>query len=239
MKIIFAPAKEIKLTNELPKSSTDSPTTQTIIQTLKSQTAAEIKSLYKISDKQVDQVKKYNQSLDDSSGYQALDMYNGLAYRQISVETEAQNTYLNNHLSILSALYGPIRPNTIIRPYRLDFNTPLKINGKNLRKLWGESFNDCFEKGETILNLSSHEFSSMLDQSRYNWIDVTFYEYDPSKTNGLKKHATISKKGRGQMVNFLAQQQMTDLKDIRYFDYNQYQYVDELSSEHKYVFVQK
>lgn len=240
MKIIFAPAKETTLANVFPKQLADSPTTQAIIQNLQNLTEAEVKALYKISDKQVDQVKNHIQTLDKAEGYPALSMYNGLAYRQISVDTEdsVQTTYLDKHLRILSALYGPIKPSAIIRPYRLDFNTPIKINGQNLRKLWGKSFNDSFEKGETILNLASQEFSIMLDQNRYYWIDFDFYEYDSSKTSHLKKHATISKKGRGKMVDFLAKNQISSLETVKQFNIDGYQFDENLSEDQHFVFVQ-
>ncbi|KAF3300448.1 peroxide stress protein YaaA [Carnobacterium sp. PL24RED07] len=241
MKIIFAPAKEMKI----DKLSTDKPlysaTTQAIIQTLQAQSDDQLKKLYKISDQQVSQVKDYIRHLNAGPAYQALDLYNGLAFRQIDVDDEDSEiaSYLDQHFRILSALYGPIKATDPIRPYRLDFNTPLKVNGQNLRHLWGSDFNDFFEKGETVLNLASQEFSGMLDQNRYHWIDFEFYEYDSNKAYGLKKHSTISKKGRGKMVAFLASNQIKNFTDIKKFDADGYQFESNHSNDNKFVFVKR
>ena len=241
MKIIFAPAKEMRI----DKLSTDKPlysaTTQAIIQTLQAQSDDQLKKLYKISDQQVSQVKDYMGHLNMGPTYQALDLYNGLAFRQIGVDLAdiAIASYLDQHFRILSALYGPVKATDPIRPYRLDFNTPLKVNGQNLRHLWGSDFNDFFEKGETVLNLASQEFSVMLDQGRYHWIDFEFYEYDSNKADGLKKHSTISKKGRGKMVAFLASNQIKNLTDIKKFDADGYQFESNHSNDNKFVFVKR
>lgn len=239
MKIIFAPAKEMRI----DKLSTDKPlysaTTQAIIQTLQAQSDDQLKKLYKISDQQVSQVKDYMRHLNTGPAYQALDLYNGLAFRQIDVDLAdiAIASYLDQHFRILSALYGPVKATDPIRPYRLDFNTPLKVNGQNLRHLWGSDFNDFFEKEEIILNLASQEFSAMLDKDRYTWIDFEFYEYDVTKANGIKKHATISKKGRGKMLQFLAENQIRDIAAIKEFCSDGYQFDSERSSDRKIVFI--
>ena len=241
MKIIFAPAKEMKV----DKISTDKPiysaTTQAIIQSLQALSNDQLKKLYKISDQQVSQVKDYIRHLNKGPAYKALDLYNGLAFRQIDVDLADSEiaSYLNQHFRILSALHGPIKATDPIRPYRLDFNTPLKVDGQNLRHLWGSDFNAFFEKGETVLNLASQEFSVMLDQDRYHWVDFEFYEYDPNKTDGLKKHSTISKKGRGKMVAFLASNQIKNLTDIQKFDADGYQFDLDHSNNNKFVFIKK
>lgn len=241
MKIIFAPAKEMRI----DKLSTDKPiysaTTQAIIQTLQAQSDDQLKKLHKISDQQVSQVKDYIRHLNTGPTYQALDLYNGLAFRQIDVDLVDSKiaSYLDQHFRILSALYGPVKATDPIRPYRLDFNTPLKVNGQNLRHLWGSDFNDFFEKGETVLNLASQEFSVMLDQGRYHWIDFEFYEYDSNKADGLKKHSTISKKGRGKMVAFLASNQIKNLTDIQKFDADGYRFDLDHSNDNKFVFIKQ
>lgn len=241
MKIIFAPAKEMRIDTLSTDKPIYSATTQAIIQTLQAQSDDQLKKLYKISDQQVSQVKDYIRHLNTGPTYQALDLYNGLAFRQIDVDLADSEiaSYLDQHFRILSALYGPVKATDPIRPYRLDFNTPLKVEDQNLRHLWGSDFNDFFEKGETVLNLASQEFSGMLDQDRYHWVDFEFYEYDPNKANGLKKHSTISKKGRGKMVAFLASNQIKNLTDIQKFDAAGYRFDLDHSNDNKFVFIRQ
>lgn len=239
MKIIFSPAKEMKLDQISIDQPMYSNTTEAIIQTLQTLSDEQLKKLYKISDQQVSQVKDYIRHLNEGDAYPALSLYNGLAFRQIDVNTgdPAIAEYLDQHLRILSALYGPIKAADPIRPYRLDFNTSLKVEGQNLRQLWGSDFNHFFEKGETILNLASQEFSTMLDKDRYTWIDFEFYEYDATKANGIKKHATISKKGRGKMLQFIVENQIKDIAAIKEFCSDGYQFDSERSSEREIVFI--
>ncbi|MGH2115683.1 peroxide stress protein YaaA [Aerococcus urinaeequi] len=239
MKIIFSPAKEMKLDQISIDQPMYSNTTEAIIQTLQTLSDEQLKKLYKISDQQVSQVKDYIRHLNEGDAYPALSLYNGLAFRQIDVNTgdPAIAEYLDQHLRILSALYGPIKAADPIRPYRLDFNTSLKVEGQNLRQIWGSEFNHFFEKEETILNLASQEFSTMLDKDRYTWIDFEFYEYDATKANGIKKHATISKKGRGKMLQFLVENQIKDIAAIKEFCSDGYQFDSERSSERKIVFI--
>lgn len=143
MKIIFAPAKEMKIDKISTEKTIYTDTTQAIIQTLQAQSEDQLKKLYKISDQQVSQVKDYIRHLNTGPAYKALDLYNGLAFRQIELNLEDSEiaSYLDQHFRILSALYGPIKATDPIRPYRLDFNTPLKVDGQNLRHLWGSDFN--------------------------------------------------------------------------------------------------
>lgn len=239
MKIIFSPAKEMKLDQVSVDQPMYTDTTKAIIQTLQTLSGEQLKKLYKISDQQVAQVKEYIRHLNVGDAYSALSLYNGLAFRQIDLDTSepAIAEYLDQHLRILSALYGPIKAADPIRPYRLDFNTALKVEGQNLRQLWGSDFNHFFEKGEIILNLASQEFSAMLDKDRYTWIDFEFYEYAATKANGIKKHATISKKGRGKMLQFLAENQIKDIAAIKEFCSEGYQFDSERSNERKIVFI--
>ena len=117
-------------------------------------------------------------------------MYTGIAFRSFDVASlkEDERRYMDEHLKIMSAFYGPLCPEELIRPYRLDFNTKLKIDGKSLKNFWKEEYNNSFDEGEVILNLASNEFSSLLDRKKFTIYDFEFFE----KKNGkLKSHSTI------------------------------------------------
>ena len=87
MKIIFSPAKEMKLNQISVDQPMYSNTTEAIIQTLQTLSDEQLKKLYKISDQQVSQVKNYIRHLNEGDAYPALSLYNGLAFRQIDVNT--------------------------------------------------------------------------------------------------------------------------------------------------------
>lgn len=236
MKIIFAPSKEMDFSRGEKTSNAYSKNTEEIITILKSLDDIELKKLYKVSDKVLEEIKSYIENFEKDLSFKALDMYKGLAYKYLNKEDldEEAIEYLNHHLIILSAFYGPISPDTYIKPYRLDFNTPLKVGGKNLKNLWKEAYNISFEEGEIILNLASNEFSSLIDRKKFIFYDFEFYE---SKDGKLKSHSTISKKARGLMVQYLAREKIEDIEEIKNFNLNSYKYRADLSEKFKFVFV--
>lgn len=238
MKIIFAPSKEMNLINGEEKSVIFSKNTEAIISVIKSLDDAELKKLYKVSDRVLLEIKSYIENLDKKIAYKALDLYKGMAYKNLNVTNLSKEalTYLNDHLLILSAFYGPINPNTYIKPYRLDFNTAIKVEEKTLKNLWKEDYNKKFKEGEIILNLASNEFSSLIDRKNFIFYDFEFYE---NKDGKLKSHSTISKKARGLMLRYLACNRVIDIEIIKNFDLDSYKYREDLSEEFKIVFVKE
>ena len=238
MKIIFAPSKEMDLSRGEKISTSYSENTKEIISRLKSLDDIELKKLYKVSDKVLEEIKTYIENFKNENSFKALDLYKGLAYKNLNKEDldEEAINYLDDHLIILSALYGPISPDTYIKPYWLDFNTPLKVGGKSLKNLWKDAYNNSFEKGELILNLASNEFSSLIDRKNFIFYDFEFYE---AKEGKLKNHSTISKKARGLMVRYLASERIEDMEAIKNFNLDSYKYREDLSKGFKFVFVKE
>lgn len=191
----------------------------------------EIQKLLKLSDKLADEVYCYYHNLDESDLFYAIDMYNGMAFKEMDFDVE--NDFGNVHVVILSALYGCVKPNDIVKPYRLAFNTNLKVDGMSLKKLWRDFYNEYFEAGETILNLASDEFSSLIDRDRFNFIDFDFYELKDSKE---KRHSTNSKKLRGKMANYIVKNRIEDIDDIKKFDVDGFRINSAKSSENALVF---
>ena len=171
---------------------------------------------------------------DDTECYQAIHLYNGLQFRYLKDGlTNEDFNFLDDSLRILSARYGIIKPLDGIRHYRKDFTT----NG--LYKLWGDKiYQALIKESQLILNLASDEYSKTI--TRYTtaedkMITVHFFEQTPE--GNLKKHASISKKGRGQLVNYLARNRMTDIDDVKKFDDLGYQFNEEQSDELNWVFI--
>ena len=166
----------------------------------------------------------------------AIELYNGLAFRWLKqVEGwEKGLGYGSKHVRILSALYGAVGPDTYIKPYRLDMLRPLRVEGQSLKAYWKAEWAELFEEGETVVNCASDEFSTLLDRSRYNWVDVEFYERKEGK---LKQHSTTSKKGRGLLVGFAMREQVTDVKQLESFSEDGFTFDAELSTSEKLVFV--
>lgn len=228
MKIILSPSKEMAFTERKNKKVKLNDITREILNEIQRLSKADLQKILKVSDKIIDEVYEYYNNFDKGDSFCALDMYNGMAFKEMHFNAEEAYDVV-----ILSAFYGCLKPNDIVKPYRLDFNANLKVNGISLKKLWVDYYNNYFTKGETILNLASDEFSSMINRNDFDFIDFDFYEIKDGKE---KRHSTISKKLRGKMANFIVKNKITRLDDLK--DFNDYGFVfDKVNSNDKlYVF---
>ncbi len=231
MKIILSPSKEMAFENKIDKKIKLNEISQEILNEIKKMSKAELQEKLKVSDKIIDEVYGYYQDFDNSDSYYAIDMYNGMAFREM--DFGAEDDFARDNIIILSAFYGPLRADDLVKPYRLDFNTGIKVKGMSLKKLWVDYYNNYFEKSERILNLASDEFSSLLKRDNFDFIDFDFYELRDGK---IKRHSTISKKLRGKMANFIVKNKITRLDDLKDFNEDGFLYDKENSNDKLYVF---
>ena len=168
-----------------------------------------------------------------NKSYRAIDLYNGMVFKNLNrdIWDEEDYEYANSKLFILSALYGVVKANDGIKPYRLDFMK----NGSKLYKQWNEVSDYLVNIDSEILNLASNEFSSMLDFSKFKRVvDVEFYE---NKNSTLSKHSTISKKGRGLLSGWIIKNKINDFEKLKEFNLLGYKFIKDLSDDNKLVFV--
>lgn len=236
MKIILSPSKEMSFPTPYKEATNYSDKTKQIINVLQKLNKDEIKNIYKISDKVADEVINYIDNFYIEESYRAIEMYTGLAFRKFEIDSlnSDERTYLDDHLLILSAFYGPINPDKLVRPYRLDMNIGIKIDGLNLKNFWKDEFNSAFRDGETILNLASDEFSSLIDRNKFKIYDFDFFE---KKDGKLKSHSTISKKSRGLMLNYICKNKIENLEELKNFNLEGFKFAGELSTELKFTFI--
>nr|WP_075574472.1 peroxide stress protein YaaA [Ezakiella massiliensis] len=231
MKIILSPSKEMAFENNIDKKIKLNEISQEILNEIKKMTKADLQKKLKVSDKLIDEVYGYYQDFDKNLAYYALDMYRGMAFKEMDFGVE--DNFARDHIVILSAFYGPLRTDDLVKPYRLDFNTRIKVEGMSLKKLWADYYNNYFEKGERILNLASDEFSSLLKRDDFDFIDFDFYELRYGK---IKRHSTISKKLRGKMANFIVKNKIINIEDLKDFNDDGFLYDKENSNDKLYVF---
>jgi len=157
----------------------------------------------------------------------AFESFTGLVFKGLKKEeykSEAYD-YIKTHLRILDAFYGILEPGTLIKPYRLDFNTKI---GLNLYKHW--EIDDYF-KDHQIINLASNEFSKMI--KHHSLVHIHFRQYH----NGTyKNQATYSKQARGKLLDYMIQHKVTDTDAIKGFTVDGYSYHEELSDDHNLYF---
>ena len=165
----------------------------------------------------------------------ALFAYDGIQYQYMepSLLDNESLDYLNNHLFILSALYGILETTSLISPYRLEMKH--KINDLSLYDYWGDKPYKVINN-DLILNLASKEYSDLITPYTNNIINVSFLEKD--KDRYIQKGVHV-KMVRGRMVRFLAENKISNPCDIKKFNDLSFTYSYELSNEKEYVFIKE
>ena len=142
---------------------------------------------------------------------------------------------------IISGLYGIIKPLDLIQPYRLEMGTKLSFDSnKNLYDYWREKItnqlNSELSENEPVLNLASNEYFKAID-TKVIRSDVYSANFKQLKNGEYKIIAIFSKKARGMMTRFIIDNKITEIKDLKMFDYDGYTFSENLSDHKKLVFV--
>ena len=246
MKIILSPAKKLdfsKRNYERKGSGLIFPSkTNKIIRKIKSLSVIQLGELMKLSPQLSDlNYQRYqlmgNQSNEVSKAAEAFngEVYTGLDFSSFTARNLGS---AQERLRILSGLYGILKPDTIIEPYRLEMGTKLSIEkSKNLYDFWGEDILHFLqsEESETIVNLASTEYSKAAKLKQFNGLVITphFKEF---KNGDYKVIMMYAKKARGKMANWIIKNDVSKVNDIKNFIENDYVYNEGLSSDKDWVF---
>lgn len=170
------------------------------------------------------------------------DVYQGLDAYSLNQEGVA---YIQNHLRILSGLYGLLKPCDDMLPYRLEMGTKFaNQKGKDLYAFWGSQITELLnqqldEQGsKTLVNLASNEYFKAVKKRELKARIVTpvFKDWKNGKYKIISFYA---KKARGLMARYAADNQIENAEELKFFDIDGYQFNPELSSELEWVFTRK
>lgn len=244
MKIIISPAKKMIDTSDEFKPSTNPlflNEANQLHKHLKSCTKKQLKEILKCNDALINLNYERFQTSDINNGNSmALVAYQGLQYQAMAphIFTESEWNYANEHVVILSGLYGMLRPTDAIIQYRLEMQAKLKYKEMiSLYEFWGNKIVDELNKEKDfILNLASKEYSDVVKGLETKVVTCVFGELVDEK---VKIKATLAKMARGAMVRYLATNQIITLDGIKQFSELGFTFVDDLSSENELVFVKK
>ena len=173
-------------------------------------------------------------------GAPAVLSYHGLVYHYLKAETltPGQLAYADEHLRILSALYGPLKPLDCIRPYRLELRCGFRPDGRSLYDYWGDTYYRALE-GRPILNLASGEYASAVRPylgRRDLMIDVDFLSYSRGR---YKVIVAWAKMARGSMARFVIENRIEDPSELQHFEAVGFRYSAERSHAGKLVFLKE
>ena len=239
MKIIISPAKRIQEESIYlePQDHCLFPQqTQKIIDELKKLNPSELQNLLGCSFSIAQKAWNDTQKLDLSEkGVPALLAFDGIQYQKMapSVMSDEQLLYLQNHLYILSALYGSLRPLDGIQPYRLELENRLIIENQLLPAYWQETCASLLQ-GEEILDLTSRQYSKLIPKTKL--IRCFFME---EEANQRREKGVYVKMARGAMVRFLAENKIEKIEEAKQFSEMGYVFDEIASDSAHYVFVRK
>ncbi|WP_296700734.1 peroxide stress protein YaaA, partial [Algoriphagus sp.] len=217
-----------------------------LVRLMKKKSANEISGLMDISDSLAtlnkERYKTFQKEYNFENSKQALLAFKGDVYTKIDVDQydESDFEFAQEHLRILSGLYGLLKPLDLIQPYRLEMGTKLENRkGKNLYEFWDKKIAKAINKvaqGETIVNLASQEYFKAVDQKSLKspLVTIHFKEY---KDDSYKVIGFFAKQARGMMTNFAIKNRITEPQDLKSFNQEGYEYSENLSSETDWVFV--
>jgi len=172
----------------------------------------------------------------------ALLAYDGIAFKYMAplVFTDDCFDYVQNHLVILSAFYGALKPQDGVVPYRLEMQSKAKVDdSKDLYDFWGNKLYEQVQQNNpdrTIINLASKEYSKCEEnylQSEDKYITITFGEESEGK---FVTKGTYAKMARGEMVRFMSENKIETPEGIKKFNRLGYSFREDLSGETEFVF---
>ena len=229
----------------IPQQLKDS---EKLIKQLRKLSVEEIKKMMSLSDNLAElnfqRYKDFGLPFNQQNAKQAIFAFKGDVYSGINTSSMAQQDfeYAQNHVRILSGLYGYLRPLDLIQPYRLEMKTKLENSkGADLYQFWGESItnllNDEFKthSQKVLVNLASNEYWKSVQPKKLNAkvINVAFKEVKDGKARII---AIFAKKARGMMTDFIVRNRVESIDGLKDFNYENYKFDASASKENSFVF---
>ncbi|MDO4902825.1 MAG: peroxide stress protein YaaA [Limosilactobacillus sp.] len=240
MQIIIAPARKMQVDtdsfpyHDLPRFIDQ---TEQIVSWMKGLRYAELREVWgncsrNIADKQFQIIKEMDLRKNLTP---AIIAFVGLQYQHMApdVLSDAGLEYISKNLWILSGFYGVLRPFDGIVRYRLGMGDDARVNKtKNLYEFWGRQLADeIFKDDDLVLDLASKEYSDAIKPyltGNQRMVKCLFGQIIDGK---IKQNGAKAKMARGTMVRYLAENNISNIEDIKKFDIGGYKFVPEFSSE--------
>ena len=252
MLILLSPAKNLNFdpapsapTATKPRLKAD---VAELATTAKSLTKAKIKGLMNISDNLAELNYERFQSFVTSGRIpnekQAALAFNGDVYLGLDAASFDADDFLfaQDHLRILSGLYGLLRPLDGIQPYRLEMGSKLNNSrGEDLYDFWGDKIAKAINKdakglnNPVLVNLASNEYFGAVDKSTLKFPVITPV-FKEEKDGKLRQLQFFAKRARGLMARWAIQNRIEDVEALKDFSVDGYKIQPEESSDDLWLF---
>lgn len=258
MLMVISPAKTLDF--ETP-AVTDVHTTpvflneaQTLIKQLRELSPPQVSELMGISDKlgqlNFGRYQDWKRPFTQKNAKQAVLAFKGDVYTGLDAEalTEKQLQWAQDHLRMLSGLYGLLRPLDLMQAYRLEMGTKFaNAGGKDLYAFWGDKITSALnaelakDKTPVLVNLASNEYFKSVQVKQLNAEVITpvFKDWKGGKGGKYKIISFYAKKARGLMSAYIIKNRIKNVEKIKQFDVAGYQYNEAMSSASLWVFTRE
>jgi len=222
-----------------------------LIKVLKTKTADDIAALMSLSpalsELNAQRYAEWKRTFTQANSRQAVLAFNGDVYEGLDAATLSakQLDWAQDHVAILSGLYGVLRPLDLMQPYRLEMGTRLQTpKGKNLYEYWGSAIADYLnerqagQKAPVIVNLASEEYFKSVDLKalKARVVQCVFQDWKNGAWKIISFHA---KRARGLMARYAILHKVSKPEGLQGFDLEGYKFDASASSEDKLVFRRK
>lgn len=255
MLIVISPAKTLDYETPAKTKVFTQPDyladSQELISRLRQLSSLDISELMKVSGKiadlNFDRYEAWNKKFTVKNAKQCVLAFKGDVYTGLDAESLSAGDlkFAQNHLRILSGLYGLLRPLDLMQAYRLEMGTRLDTNrGKNLYEFWGSTVTDGLNKqlkktkSDHLINLASVEYFKAVKPKELN-ADIITPAFKEFKDGDYKMIGIYAKKARGLLSRYIIKHQLTDPQDIKSFDEEGYSINKKLSKGNTWVFSRK
>ncbi len=253
MLVVVSPAKNLDYSSPVPLDTTTEPQllsdAEALVERCQSLSPADLSSLMGISDKlatlNANRFAEFSTPFTKDNARQAIYAFNGDVYTGLDAYSlnEKDMAFAQQHLRILSGLYGVLRPMDLMQAYRLEMGTKLdNTQGNDLYAFWGEKITDTLNhalsaQGDNVLiNLASNEYFKSVKKKALDGMIITpvFKDF---KNGKYKVISFFAKKARGQMARYIIENQIDDVEGLKGFDSDGYHFDEAQSSSTEMVFL--
>ncbi len=255
MLFLISPAKNLNEKDPAPVSDYTQPDlladAEQLMQEVRRLAPQEIAELMHVSDKiallNAERNAAWHTPFTPENAKQAVYLFNGDVYEGLDAASLPAGAvaYLQQHLRLLSGLYGLLRPLDLIQPYRLEMGTPFaNARGKNLYEFWDDTITNLInqtlkaQNSDTVVNLASQEYFKAVNPAKLNARLITPVFKD-AKNGQYKIISFYAKRARGLMVRYAAEHAVKEAEALKNFDYEGYRFNAAASSENEWVFLRE
>ena len=253
---LLSPAKSLDFDSEISTSTYSEPhfmkEASTLVNKLKKSSKTQVRELMSISEALAELNTKRYQTWSGlteptEKSRQALLAFTGDVYQGLDAKslTEQQLNFAQEHLLILSGMYGALRPLDIMEPYRLEMGTSLKVgSADNLYQFWKDKPTDLINQrlkeqdSDVVVNLASNEYFKVINKKKLNATLIN-PEFKDAKNGKYKIISFYAKKARGYMSRYIIENQIENPRDLEGFDTAGYRFNKDLSKSGNPVFTRE